>query len=169
MSAQLHDDDVVARLRAGAPGYPDAGPDAGRTLAGARRALRRRRRGWALGSVAAVVAVVVGLTAVGPLRLPGLGTLVMPGRHDIGALPNQGDPPVYPRQRMLDDVASLGREVLPVVEDLGVTAYIDDRAARGRPACNVLTWSHGAFRSSDPRCTNPTDPELPFDAESIAV
>ena len=32
MSVQLHDDDVVARLRSGAPGYPEAGPDAGRTL-----------------------------------------------------------------------------------------------------------------------------------------
>ena len=45
MSVQLHDDDIIARLRAGAPGYPDAGPDAGHTLAAARRALRRRRGG----------------------------------------------------------------------------------------------------------------------------
>ena len=43
MSVQLNDDDVVARLRAGAPGYPETGPDLGRTLAAGRRALRRSR------------------------------------------------------------------------------------------------------------------------------
>jgi hypothetical protein len=166
MSVQLHDDDVVARLRADAPGYPDAGPDAGRTLAVARRALRRSRGRWALGGVAAVVAAVVGLTAVGPIRVPGLGTFGLPGGYDVNALPNQGNPPVYPRQRMLDDVADLELHVLPVAEDLGLTIYIDDRAARGRPACNGLTWSHGAFGNRDPRCANPDDPHLPFDAES---
>ncbi|HZN75216.1 MAG TPA: hypothetical protein VFC00_26590, partial [Micromonosporaceae bacterium] len=104
MSVQLHDDDVIARLRAGAPGYPDAGPDAERTLAAARRA---RRRSWgrrALGSVAAVVVAVVGLMAVDPVELPGSGTSVMPGGSDIDSLPNQGEPPVFPRQRLLDDV-----------------------------------------------------------------
>jgi hypothetical protein len=169
MSVELHDDDVVVRLRGGAPGYPEAGPDAGRVLAGARRALRRRRGWWALGSVAAVVAVVLGLTAAGPIRLPGLGTVVKPGGHDTRALPNQGDPPVYPRQRMLDDAAALQRQVLPVAEDLGLTFYIDDRAAWGRPACSFITWSHGAFRDRDARCANPNDPLPPFDADSAAA
>jgi hypothetical protein len=74
MGVQLRDDDVVARLRAGAPGYPDAGPDAERTLGAARRALRRRRGLRSVGGVAAVVAAVVGLMAVGPIELPRSGT-----------------------------------------------------------------------------------------------
>jgi hypothetical protein len=161
MSAQLHDDDVVARLRADAPGYPDAGPHAGRTLAAARRSLRRRRGRWALGSVAALVAAVLGLTAAGPIRVPGLGTIVMPGGH-TDALPDQGDPPVYTRQRMLDDVAALQRQVLPVVEDLGLTSYIDDG-----PACRVFTWSRGTSR--DRACANADNPELPFDSHSATA
>jgi hypothetical protein len=169
MSVQLHDDDVVARLRAGAPGYPDAGPDAGRTLAAARRALRRSRGRRALGGVAAVVAAVVGLTAAGPIELPGIGKFVMPGGYDVHSLINQGEPPVLPRQRLLDDVADLELQVLPVAEELGLTLYIDQRAAWGRPACRVFTWSHGAFRDRDPSCSNPDDPEPPFDAESEAA
>ncbi|HVQ17765.1 MAG TPA: hypothetical protein VMT27_01865 [Actinomycetes bacterium] len=166
MSVQLHDDDVVARLRAGAPGYPDAGPDAGRTLAAARRALRRNRSRRALGSVAAVVAAVVGLTAAGPIELPGGGRFVMPGGYDVHSLINHGEPPVLPRQRQLDDVADLERQVLPVADDLGLTSYMDEKAAWGRPACRVFTWSHGAFLDRDSGCANPDDPGLPFDAES---
>ncbi|HEU4426471.1 MAG TPA: hypothetical protein VFR67_28350 [Pilimelia sp.] len=169
MSVQLHDDDVVARLRAGAPDYPDAGPDPGRTLAAARRALRRSRGRRALGSVATVVAAVVGLTAAGPIELPGIGTFVMPGGHDINALPNQGEPPVYPRQRLLHDVADLELQVLPVAEDLGLTRYINDAAVWGRPACRVFTWSHGTFLDRDSDCANPDDPGLPFDADSEAA
>jgi hypothetical protein len=169
MSVQIHDDDVVARLRAGAPGYPDAGPDAGRTLAAARRALRSRRRRRALGGVAAVVAAVVGLTAAGPIELPGIGTFVMPGGYDVHSLINQGEPPVLPRQRLLDDIADLEHQVLPVTEELGLTLYIGETAAWGRPACRVFTWSHGAFRDRDPGCSNPDDPEPRFDAESEAA
>ena len=164
MSVQLHDDDVVSRLRAGAPGYPDAGPDAGRTLTAARRALRRRRGRRALGGLAVVVAAVVGLTAVGPIQLPGIGTFGMPGGHDVNPPANQGEPPVPPRQRLLDDVADLELQVLPVVEELGLTVYIDERAA-----CRVFTWSHGAFRDRGPSCSNPDDPEPAFDAESEAA
>jgi len=169
MNVQLHDDDVVARLRADAPDYPDAGPDARRTLAAARRALHRSWARRALGSVAAVVVAVVGLTAVGPIELPGLGTIDMPGGHGINALPNQGEPPVYPRQRLLDDVADLELHVLPVTEDLGLTRYIDEEAAWGRPACRVFTWSRGAFLDRDSDCANPDDPGLPFDTESEAA
>lgn len=169
MSVQLHDDDVVARLRAGAPGYPDTGPDAGRTLAAARRALRRSRGRRALGSVAAVVAAVVGLSAAGPIALPGGGTFVMPGGSDVDSLPNQGEPPLYPRQRMLDDVADLELQVLPVAEELGLTGYIDEKGGWGRRACRGLTWSHGAFRDRDPDCANPDDPEPAFDTQSEAA
>jgi hypothetical protein len=140
-----------------------------RTLAAARRALRRSWGRRALGGVAGVVAVVVGLTAVGPIELPGLGTLVMPGGHDVNALPNQGEPPVYPRQRLLHDVADLERQVLPVAEDLGITRYIDDEGAWGRPACRVFTWSHGAFLDRDSSCANPDDPGLSFDTASEAA
>jgi hypothetical protein len=169
MSVRLPDDDVVARLRANAPGYPDAGPDAGRTLAAARRALLRRRRRRALAGVAAVLAAVAGLTAAGPIELPGIGAIPVPGGRDTGALPNQGDPPVYPRQRMLDDAANLDLRVLPAIEDLGLTTYLDDRAALGRRACRGLTWSRGAYRDRDPGCSNPGDPESPFDADSEAA
>lgn len=169
MTVQQHDDDVVARLQAGAPGYPDAGPDAVRTLAAARRAVRRRRGRRVLGSVAVVVAAVVGLTAAGPIEVPGLGTFVMPGGYDLNSLLNQGEPPVFPRQRLLSDVADLERHVLPVAEELELSGYIDDDGAWGRPTCRWFTWSHGAFRDRDPSCANPDDPERPFDAESEAA
>jgi len=169
MSVRPHDDDVVARLRAGAPDYPDAGPDAQRTLAAARRALRRRRSRRALAGVAAVVVAVAGLTAVDSIELPGLGTSIMPGGRDDDAPPNQGEPPVYPRERLLRDVADLELEVLPVAEDLGLTLYIDEVGGWGRPGCRVFTWSHGAFRDRDSSCANPDDPELPFDAGSDAA
>lgn len=169
MNVQLPDDDVVARLRAGAPGYPEAGPDAGRTLTGARRALRRSRGRQALAGVAAVVAAVVGLTAVGPIKLPGSGTFQLPRGYGVGSLPDQGEPPVYPRQRMLDDIADLEQQVLPVTEDLGVTMFINEEGLWGRPACRVFTWSHGAFRDRHSDCANPDDPEPPFDAESNAA
>ncbi|GAA4472315.1 hypothetical protein [Phytohabitans houttuyneae] len=167
MSHQLRDDDVVARLQAGAPGYPAAGPDAERTLATARRALRRRRVRQAFGSVAAVAAMVVGLTAIDPIELPGLDTTVMPGGSD--SLPDQGDPPVYPRERMLQDIADLEAEVRPVAEDLALTMYIDEKSGWGRPACRVFTWSRGAFRDRHSECANPDDPELPFDTASAAA
>ncbi|GIG01103.1 hypothetical protein [Catellatospora citrea] len=167
MSVQLpDDDDVVARLRADAPGYPKTGPDAGRTLAAARRALGRSRRRRALGGVATVVAALVGLTAVGPIELPGIGTLAMPFGPNTDAPPDQGDPPVYPRERMLHDVAALELQVLPVTEHLGLTSYLDEPAAWGRPACRVFTWSHGAFRDRNSDCANPDDPEPPFDTAS---
>ena len=162
MSLQLNDDDVIARLRAGAPGYPEGGPDAGRTLAAARRALRRRRGRWAIGSVAAVVAVVIGVTAAGPMGLPGVGGFVPPGQQSA----DTEDPPLRPRETMLNEAAQLERQVLPVVEDLGLTLYIDDQGGWGRPACRVFTWSHGAFRDRDPECVNPDDPELTFDSAS---
>jgi hypothetical protein len=166
MTVQLDDHDVVARLRAGAPDYPDAGPDAGRTLVSARRALRRSRARLVVGGVAAAVAAIVAVTAVAPIEVPGLGTFAGLGGRDINALPNQGDPPVYPRQRMLDDVADLETHVLPVTEDLGLTRYINDGGAFGRPACRVFTWSRGTFLDRDPDCVNPDDPGLPLDAES---
>jgi hypothetical protein len=168
MSVQLHDDDyVVARLQAGAPGYPDAGPDAGQTLYAARKALRRSRSRRTFGSVAAVVAVLVGLVAVGPIQLPGLGTFGMPFLYN--SQPNVGDPPVYPHERMLSDIASLELHVLPVADELGITGYINDPAAWGRPECRVLTWSQGAYRDRNAECANPDDPELPLDAATAAA
>ncbi|MBX6751878.1 MAG: hypothetical protein IRY85_19835 [Micromonosporaceae bacterium] len=168
MSTQLHDDDVVARLRDGAPNYPDFGPDAGHMLIAARRALRRRRSRQAIGGVAAVMAVVVGLTAAGPIDVPGYGMFVMPGGYDLGSLLNQGEPPTFPRRQLLDDVGRLERHVLPVVEELGLTLYID-HSTPGGPSCRVFTWSHGAFRDRNSDCANPDDPELPFDAESTTA
>jgi hypothetical protein len=169
MSAQLHDDDIAARLREGAPDYPDAGPDAGRALAAARRALRRSRGRRALAGVAAVVAVVAGLAVAGPIHLPGVGTVVAPGGPDSDSLPNQGDPPVYPRQRLLDDVAALRLQALPVAEELGITRFINEPGGWGRPACRVFTWSHGAFQDRVSDCANPDDPTPPLDSQSEAA
>ncbi len=169
MSIQLHDGDVVARLRAGAPGYPDGGPDADRTLAAARRALRRSWGRRALGGVAAVVAAVIGLTAAGPIELPGIGTFVTPGGYDVNSLIHHNEPPVPARQRLLDDVADLERQVLPMAKELGLSRYIDHKAAWGRPACRVFTWSHGAFQDRDPSCASPDDPVPPFDTQSEAA
>ncbi|MEV0716821.1 hypothetical protein [Asanoa sp. NPDC050611] len=159
MSVQIDDDDVVARLRAGDPGYPASGPDARRTLAAARRALRRRRGRQVVGIVAALL---VGLAAAGQVRLPGTGGGT---GYDTAARPDQGDPPVYPHARMLDDVARLAPHVLPVADDLGLTLYIDDSG----PGCRVFTWSQGAFRDRDADCANAGDPEPPFDAASDAA
>jgi hypothetical protein len=169
MSVNMRDDEVVARLRAGAPGYPEFGPDAGRTLAAARRARRRGRGRTALGSASAVLAVVIGLTAAGPIEVPGFGTFVMPGGYDLNSILKQGEPPVFARSRLLRDVADLERHVLPVAEELGLRGYIDDKGSRVRPACPGIAWSRGSFRAPDPRCANPDDPELPFDAESEAA
>lgn len=168
MSVQLDDDDVVARLRAGAPGYPQAGPDAGRTLAAARRALRRSRGRRAVGAAAAVVTVLIGLTAIGPIELPGIGTLAMPFGYGTNSLPDQGDPPVYRRERMLDDVANLELRLLPVVRELGVTRYFNEPAGWTQPGCRVFVWSQGAFRDRNAECANPDDPEPPLDAASEA-
>jgi hypothetical protein len=167
MSIQLHDDDVVAHLRAGAPGYPESGPDAHRTLAGARRAMRRRWGRRALGSGALAMAAVVGLTAAGPIELPGYGTFVMPGGYDLHSLLNQGEPPVPPRRQLLHDAAELESHVLPVVEELGLTRYLDETGSG--LDCRVFTWSHGAFRDRNSDCSNATDPEPPFDAASEAA
>lgn len=167
MRAQPYEDEVVARLQAGAPGYPEFGPDAGHMLFAARRALHRRRGRLALGSVATVMAAVVGLAAAGPITVPGVGTFVMPGAYDFGSFLNQGEPPVLPRQQQLDDVARLEQQVLPLVDELGLTRYINETGPWGRPECRVFTWSHGAFQ--DPECANPDDPELPFDGDSDAA
>jgi hypothetical protein len=164
-----HDDDVIARLRAGAPGYPQTGPDAGRTLAAARKALRRGRSRRALGGLAAVMAALAGLTAIGPIEVPGIGTVTMPFGYDSDALPNQGDPPIYPRARMLRDVEDLELQALPVAADLGLTRFLNEPAVWGRPGCRVFTWSHGAFRDRHPDCANPDDPEAPLDAASEAA
>jgi hypothetical protein len=76
---------------------------------------------------------------------------------------------VYPRQRLLDDVAALERQVLPATEDLGLTLYIDDGGAWGRPACRLFTWSRGVFLDRDRGCARPDDPGRQFDTESAAA
>ncbi|SNT50490.1 hypothetical protein SAMN05421812_107321 [Asanoa hainanensis] len=162
-----HDDDVVARLRAGDPGYPETGPDAGRTLVAARRALRRSRGRRALaGGLAVAMAAVVGLTTIGGVDLPGV--FPAPFGYDTRSLPNEGDPPIYPADRMLDDASSLAL-VLTTTVDLGVTSYLADPGAWGRAGCRAFTWSQGAYRDRHADCANATDPELPFDAASEAA
>jgi len=113
--------------------------------------------------------VVVGLTATGPVDVSGYGTFVMPGWYDFHSLLNQGEPPTFSRRQMLDDVARLERHVLPVVDELGLTLYIDESGPFGLSGCRMFTWSHGAYRDRNPDCASPDDPESPFDAESAAA
>ncbi|GAA1841069.1 hypothetical protein [Asanoa iriomotensis] len=164
------DDDVVTRLRAGAPGYPEYGPDAGLTLAAARRALRRgRARRTVGGGVAAAVAVLVGLTAGGAIQLPDAGTFAVPFGPGAGGLPDQGDPPIYPPERLRHDVESLQRQVLPATTDLALTSYLYEPGGWGRSTCRVFTWSQGAFRDRAADCANPSDPEPALDGASEAA
>jgi hypothetical protein len=83
------DDDVIARLHE-ASEIPDVQFDTPAVLAMARRVLRRRRRRQAFGAV--IGAGLVAMTLAGPVHLAGVGSLTIPGSHQVRTLLGVEDP-----------------------------------------------------------------------------
>ncbi|MFE7504872.1 hypothetical protein [Promicromonospora sp. NPDC057488] len=82
----IDDTDVVARLRAGADRVERHEFDAGQVVAGSRRALRRRRTWQALGGGMTAVAVAFSLALAGPVPVPGVGEVALPGSERVREL-----------------------------------------------------------------------------------
>jgi hypothetical protein len=82
----INDTDVVARLRAGADKVEEHGFDAHEVLAGSRRALRRRRSWQAVGACTTATAVAFSLALAGPVPVPGLGDVTVPGSEQVREL-----------------------------------------------------------------------------------
>lgn len=164
-------DDVVARLR-DASTVPDARFDTSAVLATVQRAQRRRRRRQAVVGVAA--AGLLALTVVGPLHVPGVGTVTMPGGHQVRTVLGVVDPdtpapapgidleellasfgvePPSP-EKMAAEVQSLQTHVFPVLDDLQATWYEDSE-------CQIITYDRGTF-STDGTCGGRPG-EQPFD------
>lgn len=169
-------DDVIARLREAAA-VPDVRFDARAVLTSARRALRRRHRRQTVGGV--VGAGLLVLTLAGPVHLEGVGTLTVPGGHEVRTLVGIEDPdapapaagidlgellsPFFGTgqpspEEMAAEVASLGEYVLPVLKDLQPTWY--------EKGCDILEYPRGTF-SDDGECGGRPG-EQPFDAAARA-
>jgi hypothetical protein len=156
----LSDDAVVAFLRDRAPGLPTVRFDARAVTSQARRALRRRRRRFrtSLVAMASTATVYLTLALAGPVTVPGLGTVSVPGGNAIQALVGgfiPGRPP-GPAQWPAD-VDSLQAHVLPVVERLEVSYYLLEPGQ-----CRIFRYARGSY--SDPECEEPKR----FDAEAVA-
>lgn len=81
-----HDTDVLARLRAGADTVEEHRFDAQAVLAGSRHALRRRRSWQAVGACTTAAAVAFSLALAGPVPVPGLGDVTLPGSEQMREL-----------------------------------------------------------------------------------
>ena len=81
-----HDTDVLARLRAGAETVQEHRFDAQTVLAGSRRALRRRRSWQAVGACTTAAVVAFSLALAGPVPVPGLGDVTLPGSEQVREL-----------------------------------------------------------------------------------
>ena len=82
----IDDRGVVARLQAGAEQVEDHEFDAGQVLSESRRALRRRRSWQAVAACTTAAAVTFSLALAGPVPVPGLGDVTMPGSEEIREL-----------------------------------------------------------------------------------
>jgi len=171
-------DDVVARLREGAAAVPHARFDTVAVLAAARGALRRRRRRQTTAGV--VAGGLLALTLAGPVHLPGVGTVTMPGGHELrgvlgvedldGPAPAPGidldelfahfrfGPPSP--ETMAAEVAALERDVVPVLEELRPTWY------ESPGSCDILEYPRGTF--SDDGVCGGRPGERRFDATARA-
>ncbi|MFC4631861.1 hypothetical protein ACFO6V_26720 [Promicromonospora alba] len=81
-----HDTDVLARLRAGADTVKEHQFDAQAVLVGSRRALRRRRSWQAVGACTTAAVVAFSLALAGPVPVPGLGDVTLPGSEEVREL-----------------------------------------------------------------------------------
>ena len=156
------DDAVVARLRDAAHAVPRVQVDPAAVLTTAKRALRRRRRRQSVAGV--LIAGLLALMATSPVHLPGVGTVTMPGGHQVRAVLGVGDPAGPARapgidlgelfahldfgqpspERMAEEVANLQRYVLPVLEEIRPTWY-------EHSSCDILEYPRGTF-SDDGAC-----------------
>lgn len=75
--------DVLTRLRAGSDAIEEHAYDAHEVLVSSRRALRRRRSWQALGTCTTAVAVAFSLALAGPVPVPGLGEVALPGSEQL--------------------------------------------------------------------------------------
>ncbi|MFD7309156.1 hypothetical protein [Promicromonospora sp. NPDC059942] len=82
----IDDRDVVARLRAGADRVEEHEFDAGQVMAGSRQALRRRRTWQAAGTCVTAAAVAFSLALAGPVPVPGVGDVTLPGSQQVREL-----------------------------------------------------------------------------------
>ncbi|MBI4943145.1 MAG: hypothetical protein HY830_20565 [Actinobacteria bacterium] len=128
---------VVARLRDGAHDVPPARVDPGAVLDSARRALRRRRR---LQSCAAVAVVLLAGTLTGPVHLPGIGTVAVPGSATVRRIAGLGGDAPGPAATARE-TARLERAVLPVAQELQATWF-------ERSSCSILVYRRGVFSAS---------------------
>jgi hypothetical protein len=153
----LPDDTVVASLRARAPGLPTPRFDPRTVTIRARGALRRRRRNSAM-ALAGAVATYLAIALVGPLPVPGVGTVSVPGSQALRALARDSFPfgPPGSDQRQAD-VDRLETGVLPVVEELDLSLYL-----LTSESCRILEYSRGNYRDGDPECQD----LVPFDAQA---
>ena len=82
----IDDTDVLARLRAGSDTVEERQFDAHEVLAGSRRALRRRRSWQAVGACTTAALVAFSLAVAGPVPVPGLGDVTLPGSEEVREL-----------------------------------------------------------------------------------
>lgn len=155
------DDALVAYLRARAPGLPSVGFDARAVTSharGVRRRQRRRRLRNSAVAVAGALATYLALALVGPVPVPGVGPVSVPGSHDLRAMIRNiipGQPP-GPDQ-WPGDVDRLEAELLPVVEELRVSYYLLHPGP-----CRVLEYFRGDYRDGDQEECGDL---VPFDTE----
>ncbi|MFD2027264.1 hypothetical protein [Promicromonospora aerolata] len=94
------DTEVLTLLRAGVDTVEEHRFDAALVLATSRRALRRRRSWQAVGACTTAAAVVFSLALAGPVPVPGVGDLAVPGgaqlRELVGIDPSQRVVPLEP-------------------------------------------------------------------------
>ncbi|WP_369370478.1 hypothetical protein AB1046_17010 [Promicromonospora sp. Populi] len=81
----IDDTDVTARLRAGADSMTGRNFDTHEVLEGSKHALRRRRSWQAIAAGTTVVATLA-LALAGPVPVPGIGELALPGSKQIRSL-----------------------------------------------------------------------------------
>lgn len=82
----IDDMDVVARLQAGADQVEHRTFDPNRVLSGSRRALRRRRAWQAVAAGTTAAAVAFSLALAGPIPVPGVADVTLPGGEQIREL-----------------------------------------------------------------------------------
>jgi hypothetical protein len=162
----LPDDAIVAHLRARAPGLPTAQFDARAVTARARHAWRRHRRRNTIvtAAVSGTVAAYLALALAGPVSVPGLGTMSVPGGAAIRSMVSDltGQPPGPDEWQA--DVDRLEAEVLPVALELDLSYYhVDD------VPCRILWYSRGHYQDPGECAGEAGVPQWSlFDAEAVA-
>jgi hypothetical protein len=138
--------------------------DARAVTSRAHNALRRRRRRIRSsivamsGAIVAYVVVVLASAFAGPLPVPGLGTVNVPGGGAVRAVVRDLFPGLPPGPgQWPEDVDRIETELLPVVQELGLDYYLNHPGP-----CYVLEYSRGDYADGNPEeCRD----LVPFDAQ----